>query len=46
MRWHTGELLDVAAEQFLDAVGHQLLNGHLEQFKLKQHFSEDEVAHW
>ncbi|WIA37733.1 hypothetical protein OEZ86_014613 [Tetradesmus obliquus] len=24
----------------------ELLNGHLAQFKLTQHFSEDEVAHW
>jgi glycylpeptide N-tetradecanoyltransferase len=23
-----------------------LLNSHLAQFKLTQHFSEDEVAHW
>jgi glycylpeptide N-tetradecanoyltransferase len=23
-----------------------LLNGNLEQYKLTQHFSEDEVAHW
>jgi hypothetical protein len=23
-----------------------LLNSHLVQFKLTQHFSEDEVAHW